>query len=164
MSARTPLRLIQLNVRTEMTDLDFWISEADAEYTDEVHPFWCFQQRVVFPGLCRKARLWWVFERYFSKVRSPELQRVEYFSSALALSAYSHGNRPPAARRGEVKHLHGNEVRRAAYAWLGPFIQLRCDRWPMKYLCFDTWHQVFSAFFHCRYYFWRRIRGRLHHG
>lgn len=159
MSARTPPRLIQLNVRTEMTDLDFWISEADAGYTDEVHPFWCLQQRVVFPRLCREARLWWVFERYFSKARS-----TEYFSSALAFSAYSHGNRPPAARRGEVKHLHSNEIRSAAHARLGPFIQLRCDRWPMKYLCFDTWHHLFSDFFPCRYYFWRRIRGRLHHG
>lgn len=129
-----------------MTDLDFWISEADAGYTDEVHPFWCFQQRVVFPRLCREARLWWVFERYLSNVRSTELQRVEYFSSALAFSAYSHGNWPPAARRGEVKHLHNNEIRRAAHAWLGPFIQLRCDRWQMKYLCL-THDTIFSALF-----------------
>lgn len=57
-----------------MTDLDFWISEADARYTDEVHPFWCLQQGVVFPRLCREARLWWVLKRCFSKARSTELQ------------------------------------------------------------------------------------------
>lgn len=57
-----------------MTDLDFWISEADARYTDEVHPFWCLQQGVVFPRLCREARLWWVLKRCFSNARSTELQ------------------------------------------------------------------------------------------
>lgn len=61
--------------------------------------------------------------------------RTSTFSAKACFSTRSHGDRPPAARRGAVQHLHGDERWRAAHAGLGSLLQLRCHSRAAKNVC-----------------------------
>lgn len=166
------------------------LSEADARYTNEVHPFWCLQKRVIFPWFSGETWLWYVFFFFYCNTRLSSIwikDNVWHLSSKIHFLQLwrSAPNRtvwwgPTSIQQWNLVcntcstgSVSSTQVQLSTGYQLNILVLLHDSKTSqlLQSLCIflTIFCLVFSPSFACsafvfRYYFWRRICGCVHHG